>query len=106
MTATRSELRGLVGRQVCVTQIDGTQLDACRLVSAGRARGTLWLFADGADTFIPLEEVVDIRASAPPCPARSGRHTAGLVDHLPRGVPGCGPRGARENDMGGGRFRC
>src|SRR5689334_19675975 len=70
MTATRSELRGLEGRQVCVTRSDGTQLDVCSLVSAGRASvGTLWLFADGADTFIPLEDVLDIRASAPSYPA-------------------------------------
>jgi hypothetical protein len=62
MTATRSELRGLEGRQVSVTLTDGTRLETCSLVSAGRASvGTVWVFADGADTFIPLHQVIDIR---------------------------------------------
>ena len=45
----------------------GTHMDACSLVSAGRAPvGTLWVFADGDDTFIPLHQVIDIRATASP----------------------------------------
>lgn len=48
MTATRSELRALEGKQVSVMLIDGTRLDACSLVSAGRASvRTLWVLADG-----------------------------------------------------------
>jgi hypothetical protein len=46
--------------------IDGTRLDACSLVSAGRASvRTLWVLADGGDTFIPIDEVGDIRGMAP-----------------------------------------
>ncbi len=66
MTATRSELRALEGKQVSVMLIDGTRLDACSLVSAGRASvRTLWVLADGGDTFIPIDEVGDIRGMAP-----------------------------------------
>ena len=67
MTTTRSELRALEGRQVSVTLTDGTHMDACSLVSAGRASvGTVWVFADGDDTFIPFHEVINVRAAAPP----------------------------------------
>jgi hypothetical protein len=65
MTPTRSELRGLEGLQVSMTLTDGTHMETCSVVSAGRASvGTLWVFADGADTFIPLHEVIDIHATA------------------------------------------
>jgi hypothetical protein len=67
MTTTRNELRALEGHRVSVTLTDGTHMDACSLVSAGRASvGTVWLFADGDDTFIPLSEVINVRAAASP----------------------------------------
>jgi hypothetical protein len=65
MTATRSDLRGLEGKLVSLALIDGTQMDGCSLVSAGRASvATLWVLADGDDTFISRDQVLDIRAAA------------------------------------------
>ena len=44
-----SELRCLEGRQVSVALADGSRIDDCQLVSAGRyGTGTVWLFSDGA----------------------------------------------------------
>jgi hypothetical protein len=42
-------------------------MDACSSVSAGRASvGTVSVFADGDDTFIPLQEVINVRTAASP----------------------------------------
>jgi hypothetical protein len=62
MSAGAGELiRYLEGRHVNVALTDGSRLDDCELVSAGR-RGvqSLWLYADGADTFVALVDVSDV----------------------------------------------
>jgi hypothetical protein len=52
------ELKGLEGRQVSLALRDGSRMDACQLISAGRSQvGTLWLVRDDLDTFVPLDEV-------------------------------------------------
>jgi hypothetical protein len=53
--------RHLEGRRVGVALADGSRLDDCQLVSAGRdgAPG-LWLYANGADTFVTMLDVTDI----------------------------------------------
>lgn len=49
------------GRQVSVALDDGSRIDDCQLVSGGRnGVATLWLFANGADRFVPLHRVVDV----------------------------------------------
>jgi hypothetical protein len=56
-----AELVPLEGRQVTVALRDGTRLDDYQLVSAARGTGdTLWLFGNGADVFVPLDDVVDL----------------------------------------------
>jgi hypothetical protein len=56
-----SELRSLEGRQVSVALSDGSRIDDCQLVSAGRPGvRTLWVFSNGSDTFLPLPDVVDV----------------------------------------------
>ena len=56
-----SELRCLEGRQVGVALADGSRIDDCQLVSAGRPGvRTLWVFSNGADAFVPLPEVIDV----------------------------------------------
>jgi hypothetical protein len=90
MTATRTELRALEGQQVSLTLTDGTHMDACSLVSAGRASvGTVWVFAEGDDTFIPLSEVINVRAAAslsgPVLAATLPTPVRGPIDHLPAG---------------------
>jgi hypothetical protein len=79
MTATTNELRALEGKRVSLMLIDGTLLDGCRLVSAGRASvRTLWVFRNGDDAFIPMDEVRDVRATAPPRGAGVGGQPAGV----------------------------
>lgn len=64
MTAgMRREWRKLEGRFVHLSLIDGTRLDDVSLVSA-RGR-TLWLFANGEDRFLPVDEVVDLWEARP-----------------------------------------
>ena len=71
--------------------IDGTRLDACSPVSAGRASArTLWVFADGDDTFIPVDEVTDVRAMAPTMADRPAGKPPGPVS----GRPNIGRSGA------------
>jgi len=49
----------LEGRRVSLALIDGSRLDDCELVSAGHGVATLWLFVNGDDVFVPVEEVTD-----------------------------------------------
>jgi hypothetical protein len=51
----------LEGRQVSVALQDGTRIDDSSLVSSGRRRArTLWLFANGEDVFVPIDDIVDV----------------------------------------------
>jgi hypothetical protein len=49
----------LEGRRVSVALCDGSRLDDCELVSAGHGAGTLWLFVNGSDVFVPVTDVTD-----------------------------------------------
>ena len=77
--------RELEGRAVNVALIDGSRIDDCQLVSAGRSGvAALWLYP-GRDLFVPYDHVVDIWESRPAYsgPARpTGQGHAGLI---PRG---------------------
>jgi hypothetical protein len=66
MTVNRmSALRALEGRRVGVAVRGGTRIDDCQLVSAGRGRSrSLWLYTDGADTFVAIDDVVDLWEAA------------------------------------------
>lgn len=58
---TMWELRSLEGRQVSVALVDGSRIDDCQLVSAGRPGvQTLWVFCNGADRFVPLPDVLEV----------------------------------------------
>ena len=60
-------LTALEGRKVSVALRSGERIDDSQLISAGRNRaGTLWLFTHGGDTFIAVEDVIDVwEASSP-----------------------------------------
>ena len=59
----KAQLRMLEGRQVSIALRNGSRIDNCQLVSSGRTYVPhIWLFSNGADTFVPLEEVVDLWA--------------------------------------------
>jgi hypothetical protein len=65
--------KGLEGHRVSVALGDGSRLDDCQLISAGRpGDDRLWLYTNGADIFVPLAEVADLWEVVPSCvrPAR------------------------------------
>jgi len=49
----------LEGRRVNLALLDGSRIDDCELVSAGHGATTLWLFVNGDDVFVPVDEVTD-----------------------------------------------
>ncbi len=60
-----SELtRHLEGRRVSVALADGSRIDDCELVS-GRGAHSLWLYSNGADTFVALGQVTDLWEALP-----------------------------------------
>jgi hypothetical protein len=66
MAANRiRELRALQGRRVGIAVRGGDRIDDCQLVSAGGGRQrTIWVFANGADTFVPFDDVIDLWEAA------------------------------------------
>ena len=57
----------LEGRHVRVTLADGSRLEDCELISAGHhGVDSVWLWADGADVFVPLVEVSDVQEVVAP----------------------------------------
>ncbi len=59
------ELKSLEGRRVGLAVRGGDRFDDCQLVSAGRGRArTLWVFANGADTFVPFDDMLDLWEAA------------------------------------------
>jgi hypothetical protein len=59
MALASTELRAFEGRQVCVALADGSRIDDCRLVSAGRGTTkTVWLVIDRMDAFLPRIDVL------------------------------------------------
>jgi hypothetical protein len=67
MTKQRmKDLKALEGRHVSLALVDGSRIDDCQLISAGRTTlRTVWLFAFGMDTFVPVANVVDVWETAP-----------------------------------------
>ena len=64
--------KGLEGHRVSLALVDGSRLDDCELISGGRrGEDRLWLYTNGADTFVFRAEVADLWEVAP-SPSRSG----------------------------------
>ena len=58
-------LRSLEGRRVGLAIRGGGRIDDGQLVSAGRdGVRTVWVFVDGVDTFVPLDDVIDLWEAA------------------------------------------
>jgi len=55
----RAQLRRLQGRIVGLALATGDRVDECHLISSRGSVGTVWVFADGEDVFIPLEAIRD-----------------------------------------------
>ena len=65
-----AHLRSLEGCQVSVALSDGSRLDDCQLVSAGRKEfQRLWLFVNGMDTFLSPFNVVAVWEAPSQSPA-------------------------------------
>ncbi len=62
----------LEGRRVSVALVDGSRIDDFELVSAGHhGVQSLWLYSNGADTFVPLVDVTDLWEVVPAGPGRA-----------------------------------
>jgi hypothetical protein len=56
-----NQFRWLEGRRVSLALKDGSRIDDCQLISAGRnGVSSLWLFATGRDIFVALDNVVEM----------------------------------------------
>ena len=67
---SNDNLRKWEGRQISVALTDGSRLDDCQLVSAGRnGAGSLWLFTNGSDVFVPLAHVTAVWEAGSCCHA-------------------------------------
>ena len=54
-------VRALGGCQVSIALTDGSRIDDCQLISAGRPKArTLWLYDNGTDRFVPMGDVRDV----------------------------------------------
>ena len=59
-------LRKLEGQQVCMALADGSRIEDCDLVSAGRGRAkTIWVYVNGIDAFLQSADVVAVWEAAP-----------------------------------------
>ena len=62
----RKVLRSLEGRHVSLALADGTRIDDCQLVSAGRGQlDRAWIFANGVDSFVTVAEITDAWETVP-----------------------------------------
>jgi len=56
------ELSDLEGRRVNLSLVDGSRIDDCQLVLAGRFK--LWVFVNGHDNFVAVNRVTDFWEAA------------------------------------------
>jgi hypothetical protein len=55
----RAQLRELQGRIVGLALATGDRIDECHLVSSRGRVGSVWIYAEGEDAFIPLDAIRD-----------------------------------------------
>lgn len=67
-----SHLREFEGREVCVALANGSRIDGCQLVSAGRDRNrSVWLYVNGFDVFVARADIVAMWEAARPAVRRA-----------------------------------
>ena len=59
----RRNLHKLEGRTVHISLADGSRLDEVALVSARRS--TLWIYGNGEDSFLHVDQVIDVWEAQP-----------------------------------------
>ena len=75
-----AQLRRLEGHCVSLALKDGSRIDNGQLISAGRNRArTLWLFAGGSDTFVAIDEIVDLWDVSPRARPAAVKHAARVL---------------------------
>jgi hypothetical protein len=58
-------MKALEGHRVGLALKGGQRLDDCELVSVGRAaKRTLWVYTNGADEFVAVDDVLDVWEAA------------------------------------------
>ena len=55
----RTQLRELQGRLVGLALATGDRVDECHLISVRGGAESVWVYADGEDSFIPVESIRD-----------------------------------------------
>ena len=55
----RTQLRRLQGRIVGLALATGDRVDECHLISSRERVGTVWVYANGEDVFIPIGAIRD-----------------------------------------------
>jgi hypothetical protein len=68
------QFKALEGRRVGLALSDGSRIDDCQLISAGRpGLESVWVFLNGNDAFIPLTVVIEVWevGSVPTDPVRA-----------------------------------
>jgi hypothetical protein len=58
----KTALNQMEGRQVSLALIDGSRIDDCQLVLAGKFK--LWVFVNGHDAFVRVDRVTDVWEAA------------------------------------------
>jgi hypothetical protein len=75
-----AQLRSLEGHCVSLALKDGSRIDHGQLISGGRKRArTLWLFAGGSDTFVAIDEIVDLWEASPRARPATVKHAARVL---------------------------
>lgn len=62
MQTRRDQYQQLEGRPVSLALSGGSRIDEAMLVSAGSR--TLWIFTNGDDRFVPMNDVLDLWEAA------------------------------------------
>ena len=67
MDSRLNQLRSFEGRDICVALADGSRIDGCQLVSAGRDRNrSVWVYVNGIDVFLARGDIVAVWEAARP----------------------------------------
>lgn len=68
----QARLRGLQGHWIGIALADGSRIERCELVSAGRpGLRSIWVCIDGTDSFLPLAAIAEVWEVVPSSAGRT-----------------------------------
>ena len=77
-----AQLRAFEGRRVSIALAGGSRIDHCEVISAAvGAGGTIWVFSNGVDSFVPLCEVVNWWEMLPSAPGPPSQAPPSAISH-------------------------